>query len=150
MTTCNHTTNQNSNFSHHKSEFKCITPQIEVLFVVPKTIVSSLKLISFISFGFPWYTFFSKSYQWFSSSGNCTNSSSTRNTISLIGHRSTFWESSDASPSFSFTLQFTPVEWGSVSTILVIGHLFLVQSSLGKTISPTLKLSFWFFHLSYL
>ena len=72
---------------------------------------------------------------------------STRNTILLIGHCNTFWESRDASPSFSFTLQTTPVESGSVSTILVIGYLFLMESSLSKTTWPTSKFHFWLFHL---
>ena len=114
--------------------------------VQPQTIVLSLNFITSVSSGFPQDKAFSKSHQWLPSSGNCTNSSSTTNTILLIGRRNTFWEFSDVSPSFSFTLRTTPVESGSVSTIVAIGHVFLIESSLSKTTSPTLKFRFWLFH----
>ena len=96
--------------------------------IQPQTILLSLNFITSISSGFR------------------QDSSSSSNTILLIRRRNTFWESSDASPSFSFTLRTTQFESGSVSTIVAIGHLFLIESSLSKTTSPTLKFRFRLFH----
>ena len=114
--------------------------------VQPQAMVLFLNFITSISSGLSRDKFFSKSHQWLPSLRNRTNSSSTTNTILLIGCCNTFWESSGASPSFSFTLQTTPVESGSVSTIIATGYLFLIESSLSKTTSPTLKFHFWLFH----
>ena len=113
--------------------------------VQPQTIALSLNFITSISSGFPQDKFISKSHQWLPMSGSRTNSSSASNTILLIGRRNSLCESSDASPSFSFTLRTIPVKSGSVSTILAMGYLFLGESSLNKSISRTLKFCFWLF-----